>query len=149
VLAHVARKKNQPKCPRRLRMNRQGRLQSARVWLVTQKGRTPAQIGKAYCRCYGVDWPCAIQELTQLGVVFDPQWVAQLTQSLEGHHHARAGHRAAGRSPSNTDFPEDSDEHFACIAGYTPNGVPFGVTREEWEKLKGAEEPPPAEPDPF
>ncbi len=27
----------------------------------------------------------------------------------------------------------DSDEHFACIAGYTGGGVPYGVTWEEME----------------
>jgi len=145
----VARKKNKPKCPRRLRMNRQGRLQSAKAWLVRQQDRTPAQIGASYRKWYGVDWPCAIQELTQLGVVFDPEWVPQLTRSLEGHRRARAARRAARRSQSDADFPADSNEHFAYIAGYTLNGVPFGVTGEEWEKLKGAEEPPPAEPCPF
>jgi len=145
----MARNRNRPKCPRRLRMNRQGRLQSAKAWLETQKGRTAAQVGKACCRWYGLDWPCAIRELTQLGVVFDPEWVAQLKQSLEGHYRARAARRAARRSQSDADFTEDSNEHFAYIAGYTENGVPFGVTWEEWEKLKGAEEPPPAEPDSF
>jgi len=145
----VARKKNKPKCPRRLRMDWQGRLQSAKVWLLTQKGRTPAHIGASYRKWFGVDWPCAIQELTQLGVVFDPEWVAQLTRSLEGHRRARAAQRVARRSQLDADFPEDSNEHLAHIAGYTPNGVPFGVTWEEWEKLKATEGPPRAEPDPF
>ena len=27
----------------------------------------------------------------------------------------------------------DSDEHFACIAGYTEGGVTYGVTWEEME----------------
>lgn len=145
----MARKKNKSRCPRRLRMNRQGRLQSAKAWLITQQGRTPAQIGASYRKWYAVDWPCAIQELTHLGVVFDPQWVAQLTRSLEDHHRACAARRAARKSQSHADFPEDSDEHFAYIAGYTPNGVPFGVTWEEWEQLQAAREPPSAEPDSF
>lgn len=145
----MARKKNQPKCPRRLRKNQRGRWQSAKAWLVTQQGRTPAQIGASYRKWYGVDWPCAIRELTRLGVVFDPGWVAQLMRSLEAHHRARATRRAARKSQSCVGFTEDSNEQFAYIAGYTPNGVPFGVTWEECEKLEAPEGPPPAEPDPF
>ena len=145
----MARKRHKAQCPRRRRLRRQGRLQSAKAWLVTQQGRTPAQIGSSYRKWYGVDWPCAIQELTQLGVVFDPKWVAQLTRSLDGARRARATQRAARTSQSDADFPEDSDERFAYTAGYTPNGLPFGVTWEEWEKLKALEGPRRAEPDPI
>ena len=27
------------------------------------------------------------------------------------------------------------NEEFAFIAGYTPNGVPFGITWDEWRQL--------------
>jgi len=37
-------------------------------------------------------------------------------------------------------YPEDSDEQFAYIAGYTPGGAPFGVTWEEWEELQREEQ---------
>ena len=29
----------------------------------------------------------------------------------------------------------ESDEYFSFIAGYTSNGVPYGLTHEEWNKL--------------
>jgi len=29
----------------------------------------------------------------------------------------------------------ESDEHFGFIAGYTSNGVPYGLTHEEWNKI--------------
>lgn len=29
----------------------------------------------------------------------------------------------------------ESDEHFGFIAGYTSNGVPYGLTHEEWDKI--------------
>src|SRR3954454_3442047 len=51
-------RKHTPKAPRRLRMNRAQRLQSAGVWLLAQAGREPAQIGASYRRWYGVDWFC-------------------------------------------------------------------------------------------
>ena len=145
----MAKKRNRPKCPRRLRLKQPGRLRAAKAWLATQRGRTPAQIGASYRKWYGVDWPCAIHELTRLGVVFDPGWVAELMRTLEGHHRARAARREASKSRSAAGFAEDSNEHFAYIAGYTENGVPFGVTWEEWNKLEAAEIPAPAEADPF
>jgi hypothetical protein len=71
-------RKHKAKSPRRLRMKREQRLQSARAWLVTQKGRTPARIGAAYRRWFGVDWPCTIEELTRLGITWE-EW-ARLEQ---------------------------------------------------------------------
>lgn len=114
----MAKKKKRPSGPRPHRMDRHGRLQSAKLWLAEQNGRTVVQIGKAYRKRYGVDWPCAIHELSQLGIVFEPGWVAGLQQSLEGHYRARAARRAARTSQP-------------------ANGVPFGVTWEEWERLDG------------
>ncbi|MFT6200143.1 MAG: hypothetical protein ACJAQ2_001923 [Vicingaceae bacterium] len=29
----------------------------------------------------------------------------------------------------------ESDEHFGFIAGYTSNGVPYGLTHDEWDKI--------------
>lgn len=29
----------------------------------------------------------------------------------------------------------ESDEYFGFIAGYTPNGVPFGLTHKEWDEI--------------
>jgi hypothetical protein len=146
----VARQRKQPQSPRRLRLRRPARLQSAKAWHPTQKGRTPAQVGASYRKWFGVDWPCAIQELTQLGVRFDPAWVTQLERSLEGHQRARAARRAASQSRVAPGFTEDSNEHFAYIAGYTENGVPFGVTWEEWGESTATPEPPlREEPDPF
>jgi len=145
----MSRRKSRPKSPRRLRMNRHARLRSARAWLAAQRGRTPAQIGASYRKWYGVDWPCAIRELTQLGVVFDPGWVARLMSSLEGHVRARAARRTARRRQPAAHFPEDADAHFAYVAGYTANGVPFGVTWEEWDRLNAGAAVSREEPHPF
>jgi hypothetical protein len=126
-------------------MNRAQRLQSARVWLLEQSGREPARIGAAYRRWYGVDWLCAIEELSRLGVTFDPQWTERLKTSLEGQQRARAAKRAAKSRPKAL---TGYDENFAFIAGYTPGGYPYGVTWEEWEKLEQKERDG-CEPDPF
>lgn len=29
----------------------------------------------------------------------------------------------------------ESDEHFGYIVGYTSNGVPYGLTHEEWDEI--------------
>jgi hypothetical protein len=122
-------KKKKPLPPRRLRMNKEGRFSSAPHWLATQKNRTPVQIAKSYRKWYGVDLPCAIRELTVLGFVFDPDWVEKVNRFLAAHYAARARQKAASKWIPPLD---ESDGTFAYIAGYTENGVPFGVTWEEW-----------------
>jgi hypothetical protein len=113
-------------------MKRGARLSSARRWLATQKNRTPVQVAKSYRKRYGVDWPCAIHELALLGVSIDPGWVEQLNRSLDGNRRARA-RRNAARNLNPNSFGGDSDDSFAYIAGYTENGIPFGVTWDEIE----------------
>jgi hypothetical protein len=130
-------------------MNRAQRLQSARVWLLEQAGREPTRIGASYRRWYGVDWLCAIEELSRLGVNFDPQWLEHLKSSLQGQQVARAAQSAAkAKADALTGCDEDSDENFAFIAGYTPGGYPYGVTWEEWEILEQKNRAV-REPDPF
>jgi hypothetical protein len=111
-------------------MKRNARLSSGRHWLARQDGRTPIQIARSYRKHYGVDWPCAIQELASLGVCLPPDWVAQLNLALQGGIRARA-RRKADRKLENKQPRPDLHEHFAYIAGYTSNGVPFGVTWDE------------------
>ena len=36
----------------------------------------------------------------------------------------------------NSDEDDESDEHFAFIAGFTDGGVPFGITHEEWDEME-------------
>ncbi|MBA4150878.1 MAG: hypothetical protein H0X66_22435 [Verrucomicrobia bacterium] len=106
-------KKKKPLSPRRLRMNRASRLSSARHWLATQKGRTPAQVAKSYRKHYGLDWPCAIQELGLLGIKLCDRWVAELQQSLEGNLRARAHLKAAREESRDRPHDADSDERYS------------------------------------
>ncbi|MGA2657750.1 MAG: hypothetical protein ABSH34_09545 [Verrucomicrobiota bacterium] len=130
----MSRKKKGPLPPRALRMNHAGRLQSARHWLASQTGRTPVQIAKSYRKRYGVDWPCALRELSELGIHLDPRWVAQLNASLAGAQRARRKRREVLRDEATAPDP-DSDEHFAYIAGCTAGGAAYGITWQEWEQL--------------
>jgi len=66
-------KRKKPLPPRGKRMNRQGRLASARSWLPKYSGKN---VLKGYCRHFGVDWRCASVELAMLGVKVDPAYLA-------------------------------------------------------------------------
>jgi len=70
--------KRKPLPPRRLRMNREQRLQSARSFIRDFKGRN---IARGYSRWFGVDRRCAIIELTMLGVQLKREYVATVYET--------------------------------------------------------------------
>jgi hypothetical protein len=142
------KKKHKNKGPRRHRMKRDARLQSARAWLLTMKALSPRQIAHAYHRWYKVDWESTITELSQMGVALDSVWVAQLRSTLACQIETRAIRRAAQISEAE-EYSEGQDENFAYIAGYTPGGAPFGVTWEEWKKIETQEKSSVAELEDF
>jgi hypothetical protein len=65
--------KRKPLPPRRLRMNRKQRLQSAQTFIKTYSGRN---IARGYSHWYGVDRRCAVLELKMLGVRLKEDYVA-------------------------------------------------------------------------
>ena len=60
--------------PRRKRMKRSARVQSAVSWLKQYSGKN---VLRGYCKHYGVDWRCAATELKQLGIHLDPDYLRQ------------------------------------------------------------------------
>jgi len=124
----MANKNN--RTPRRKRMQRPGRLQSAKHWISTYSG---GNIVKGYKKWFAVDLVCAIKELRMLGVKLDEQYVLQ---ALNGHEHAiadRQKKKVAKKQELLDDLLFDSDEHYYFIAGYTSGGFPYGITWEEAE----------------
>ena len=124
----MANKNN--RTPRRKRMQRPDRLQSAKHWISKYSG---GNIVKGYKNWFGVDLVCAIKELRMLGVKLDEQYVFQ---ALQGHECAIADRqkKKAAKNQELDDLPFDSDEHFYFIAGYTSGGFAYGVTWEEAER---------------
>lgn len=118
-------KKKKSLTSRHKRMNRAGRIQSARHWIPKYCGKN---IVKGYKNHFGVDGLCAITKLQMLGVSLDPCYLAKLRQSLENQTRAR---RRKKEDQSVDAFNADSNETFAYIAGYTPAVVPYGITWEE------------------
>ena len=134
------RKKRQSlKGPRRLRMTRAGRLQSARAtnWVAKHQGE---KIVRSYRKWFGVDLLCAIAELRLLGVSVDQGYEAQVRRSVDDLAEYRKRKKGRLKAVDPHDFAADCDGIFACIVGYTPCGEPFGVTLEE------VGQPPPWEP---
>jgi hypothetical protein len=122
------RKRKKTLAPRHKRMDRKGRLDSAKHWIAKYKGKN---IIKGYKNHYGVDWICAVKELQILGVGLDPEYVEKLKLSVKNRivEKQRSGERK--KEPANEIY-WDCDETFAYIAGYTSAGFPYGVT---WEEL--------------
>lgn len=132
----MSRKKKGPPPPRTLRMNRHGQLQSARSWLELQRGRPPQRIARSYRQRFGVDWLCAIAELTALGIQFPERWLEQIALTLEHARLARVRRRAERNKETRDASEIESDDTFAFIAGHTEGGAPFGVTWEEWSEIE-------------
>jgi hypothetical protein len=135
------RKKRQSvKGPRRLRMTRAGRLQSARAtnWVAKYQGQN---IVRGYRKWFGVDLLCAIAELRLLGVPVDQGYEARVRRTVDDLARQRKAKKRRGAAVDLEPWAADSDDTFAYIAGYTPGGVPFGVTWEETDSdATGGEE---------
>lgn len=117
------------KSPRRLRMKREGRLQSARAtnWVGKFQGK---HIVRAYRKWFGIDLLCAIAELRMLGVEVSSEYENQVRRSVEQQSRVKKQKSEIAEAP----FEDvDCDEIFAYIAGTTSGGVPYGVTWEEWD----------------
>lgn len=128
------RRQKNPLPPRRKRMNRSQRLQSAKRWLESFEGEN---IIRAYRKRYGIDWLCAIRELQLLGVALDPVYVQKLEQTVEFEIQTKRKsklekQRLAGEAEWNNRYPL-SDENFYFIAGHTSGGAPYGIT---WEQVR-------------
>lgn len=125
------KKKKRVSGPRRKRMSREGRLSSGRVWLRDFRG---GNVVRAYRRHYGVAWEGAFRELELLGVKIDQKYQSAVLNSCAGQAEARRWRRLERNQRLNrVENLIDSDETFAFIAGYTPIGLPYGVTWEEWD----------------
>jgi hypothetical protein len=116
--------------PRAKRMDRSARLQSARTWVKTYKGKN---IAAGYRKHFAVDWVCAFRELEILVVKIDTGYKGQILKSVEGHIAARQ--RRKSRRVETPESSLDQDENFPYIAGYTEAGFAYGITWEEWGRL--------------
>ena len=86
-------------------MSREARLQSAKHWLPTYRGR---DVVKGYRKWYGVSAVCAILELRMLGIPIDERRLAQARSAeadLARHRAARRRHEPAADHGFGHDDP--------------------------------------------
>ena len=116
---------------------RERRLDLAPNWVATYSGK-PNNIVRKYRSTFHIDWECAIEELEEIGVKLDDEYLSCLRQTISEQFQNEKKHR----SIESWEFDEyhgiepESDENFAYIAGYTTGGVPYGITWEEKEEQK-------------
>ena len=113
------------------RMKQPGRLQSAKSWLPTYKGKNILQ---GYRKQYGVDLLCAICELEILGIVLKPEYIKAIKQSVKGRILAKKRKKIEKQREFEGVYGVDHDEYFSFIAGYTEGGAAYGVPWESDEK---------------
>ncbi|MDQ7065022.1 MAG: hypothetical protein Q9P90_12360 [candidate division KSB1 bacterium] len=77
--------------PRRKRMSRQARLQSAAHWIKTYRGKNMI---KGYAKWYGTDEICAIIELRMLGLDIGEKVLAEARAKLAQKVKIRKMHKA-------------------------------------------------------
>jgi hypothetical protein len=122
--------------PRRHRMHRQGRRESARAWIASGAAVTIT----TYARRYGVDRYTAYQDLTAIGFPLPDsaqQWAHRPPPRPRPHRPA-----APRPLPDNDWITMDGRPYF--VAGYTPGGAPYGTYLNELDDdhLTGMITPP-------
>ena len=121
------KKKNKNK-----QLRRTQRISRGKSWLNTYKGEDMIE---DYRKHYGVDLLCAVVELRMIGADISEDYENQLRQE-EAYRRSSKKSKKKGKNQQEEEFLDGfSDEHFAYIAGYTPGGVPFGLTHWEMAML--------------
>lgn len=117
--------------PKRKRLKKQARLNSAMSWIEKYDGNN---IIAGYAKWFGVDKISAINELKAIGVVIPDSLENQIIAS---HKDRLEKKRIIQEKKENaeTTFIE-SDDNFGFIAGYTSGGFPYGLTHEEFDRIK-------------
>lgn len=117
-------------CPRHKRLKREGRLQAARHWLPEYNGKN---IIKGYSKHFGVNKVCAALELRMLGYEISEDYLEQLKTDQIRRQQLKERNKRIKELQHQDDMLGYSDETFYSIAGYTSNGVPYGLTWGESE----------------
>ena len=103
------------------------RLKDAKSWYESQDFTEDSHIVKAYRKRFNVDKTCAMRELCLLHVL-SPGKQAAYEKVLNVKKMKKIKKRQ-----TEPEFVSVWESEFAFIAGYTPGGVPYGITRAEEE----------------
>lgn len=130
-MSNRKKKRKRNNTPRRKRMSRVSRLQSAAHWIKTYTGK---DIVRGYAKWYGQDEVCAMVELRMLGIHISDDRLNKAKEKLANKAESRRRLKQRKKQEEIEDLYSDSDDDFYYIAGYTPGGMPYGVTWEEMGK---------------
>jgi len=108
-------------------LNRTKRLKLAPKWISTYTGKN---LVRGYARHFSVDLICAITEMRMLGYTVSEEYESAVKRSIADRSLQRKKKREAKAAADNP-LNDVSDGEFSFIAGYTSNGVPYGIRREE------------------
>jgi hypothetical protein len=130
----IMKKKNKNLGPRKKRMDRKSRLQSATEWVKKYEGKNMIA---SYAKWFGVDKICAMTELEMLGLTYSDKIIIQIKMAEENRKHQMNVLKEKREQKNNSNDEDiESNEIFAFIAGYTESGVPFGITLEEIQEVE-------------
>ncbi len=133
------KKKKNAQQPKRQRMSRSGRLQSAPHWLKTYKGKS---VVHGYRKHYAVDLECAVTELKMIGVNIDPaaeHGIIEKEENRKRENMIRQFYRLKRLLFPEPTLEEEYHPDFYYIDGYTSGGCPYGVTWEEHEEYEAVD----------
>ena len=116
--------------PRRKRLKRVNRLDSAKYWVRNYSGK---HIVRGYAKWYGVDLISAIIELRINGITISEDYENQVKQSIEDKIQAKRKQKEIRAEKLQESHSEYFDSSFAFIVGQTSGGAAYGVTYEEME----------------
>jgi hypothetical protein len=132
--------------PKRKRMNRSGRLQSAKGWICVYRGKNLVQ---GYAKHFGTNLLLAIFELRILGITVSTEYEEAIKRSMADRAKQK---QSISKLAKEHEAPNNwEDENFSFIAGYTSGGAPYGISKiedavseepGETEGLPGSEEMP-------
>lgn len=130
-------KKKQNLGPRRKRMKREARLQSAKSWLKGYEGRN---VVKSYSKWFAVDSICAMKELELLGLRFTEKEKMNIQKRQEDRIRQKQLLKERRLQKKKEQEMEEYDEVFSFIEDFTNGGAPFGITYDELEETEAERE---------
>jgi len=127
----MKKKKKQKKktnAPKRKRLNRNQRIPKAKEWISTYNGKNPV---KGYSKWFGVDLLSAITELRLIGVTISKEYENEVINSLNANKKKKKNNKTL--TNFDNEIYTDLENEFEFIAGYTSNGFPYGIRKDELE----------------
>ena len=122
------KKKKKKNSPKRKRLSRNQRIPKAKEWLSSYNGKN---IVKGYSKWFGVDLLCAITELRLIGVTISQEYENEVRKSLNANKKKQKKNKTFANF--DDEVYTDLENEFEFIAGYTSNGFPYGIRKDELE----------------